>query len=206
MNRLETALTRQLGEARLSRLQKVRVGLAGAGGLGSNSAAYLVRSGFKQLVLVDFDAVEASNLNRQFFFADQVGMIKVEALRSNLLRINPDLKLTVAPEKLTEDNLDRYFGECHVVVEALDRPESKRMLVEHFWNSSKLLVSASGMAGWGRSDALVTRKYGNNLYVVGDQDAEVTPGRPPLAPRVNIAAAKQADIILNWVLGECDFE
>jgi sulfur carrier protein ThiS adenylyltransferase len=206
MNRLETALARQLGEASLNRLQEVRVGIAGAGGLGSNCAANLVRSGFKQLVLVDFDAVEASNLNRQFFFADQVGMAKVAALRSNLLRINPDLELTVAPEKLTEANLDRFFGACQVIVEALDRPESKRMLVEHFWGSSKLLVSASGLAGWGRSDALVTRKYGNNLYVVGDQDAEVTPDRPPLAPRVNIAAAKQADIILNWVLGECDFE
>jgi sulfur carrier protein ThiS adenylyltransferase len=206
MNPLETALAGQLGEARLSRLQKVRVGLAGAGGLGSNCAANLVRSGFKQLVLVDFDAVEASNLNRQFFFADQVGMVKVVALRSNLLRINPDLELTLAPEKVTRENLDRFFGACQVVVEALDRPESKRMLVEHFWNSSKLLVSASGLAGWGRSDAMVTRKYGKNLYVVGDQDTGVTPGRPPVAPRVNLAAAKQADIILNWVLGECDFE
>jgi sulfur carrier protein ThiS adenylyltransferase len=206
VNPLETALVQQWGEARLSRLQKVRVGLAGAGGLGSNCAANLVRSGFKQLVLVDFDEVEASNLNRQFFFTDQVGMAKVAALRSNLLRINPDLEVILAPERLTEENLERFFGECQVVVEALDRPESKRMLVEHFWSSSKLLVSASGLAGWGHSDALVTRKYGNNLYVVGDQDAEVTPGRLPWAPRVSIAAAKQADIILNWVLGECDFE
>ena len=66
------------------------VGIAGAGGLGSNCAMHLVRSGIGKLVIADFDTVNESNLNRQFFFRDQVGRVKVEALRENLLRINPE--------------------------------------------------------------------------------------------------------------------
>jgi sulfur carrier protein ThiS adenylyltransferase len=205
MNQLEAALTRQLGAERLQRLQKVKVGIAGAGGLGSNCAANLVRSGFRQLVLVDFDSVEPSNLNRQFYFADQVGMAKVEALRVNLLRINPDLDLTVKLQCLTAANLDECFGDCQVVVEALDRPETKRLLIEHFWRTAKLLVAASGLAGWDDADRLVTRRVKANLYLVGDQVTAVGADQPPLAPRVNIAAAKEANVILKWVLERCQF-
>ena len=65
----------------------MRIGIAGAGGLGSNVAVNLVRTGVKKLKIVDFDVVDESNLNRQFYFMDQVGRPKVEALRENLLRI-----------------------------------------------------------------------------------------------------------------------
>jgi sulfur carrier protein ThiS adenylyltransferase len=203
MNPLERALAKQLGAAGFSRVQKVRVGLAGAGGLGSNCAANLVRSGFKRLVLVDFDHVEASNLNRQFYFADQVGMAKVEALRANLLRINPDLELAVCRQTLTEENLDTYFGDCEVVVEAFDRPEAKQMLLEYYWNSSKLVVGASGLAGRADADRLITRRIKPRLYLIGDQATAADADHPPLAPRVNIAAAKEANVILNWVLEGC---
>jgi sulfur carrier protein ThiS adenylyltransferase len=203
MNRLEAALARRLGEARLRRLQNVKVGIAGAGGLGSNCAACLARSGFKQLVLVDFDYVEASNLDRQFYFTDQIGMAKVEALRVNLLRINPDLDLTVKRETITATNLDEFFGDCQIVVEALDRPETKRLVVEHFWLTARLLVAASGIAGWHDADQLLTRRVKPNVYLVGDQVAAVAENRPPLAPRVNIAAAKEANVVLNWVLEGC---
>jgi sulfur carrier protein ThiS adenylyltransferase len=205
MNPLEIALIKQLGEARFRQLQKVKVGLAGAGGLGSNCAVNLVRSGFRQLVLVDFDCVEPSNLNRQFYFIDQVGMAKVEALSLNLLRINPDLELTVQQQTLTKDNLDTYFGDCQVVVEAFDRAEAKQMLMEYYWDSPKLVVGASGLAGWGDADQLITRQIKPRLYLVGDQVTAVDASHPPLAPRVNIAAAKEANVILNWVLEGCGF-
>ncbi len=65
------------------------VGIAGAGGLGSNCAAHLVRVGFRKLKLVDFDVVETGNLDRQFYFADQVGMYKVEALRQTSCALLP---------------------------------------------------------------------------------------------------------------------
>lgn len=164
MSPLEAALQEQLGRERLRTIQTVRVGIAGLGGLGSNCAFNLVRSGFKRLVLVDFDRVEPSNLNRQFYFNDQIGMTKVAALRSNLLRINPELELTGAAQRVEASNLDGLFGDCDVVVEAFDKPEYKRLLVEHFWNSGKLVVTASGMAGWADGDKLVTRRIKPTVF------------------------------------------
>ena len=100
MNHLEERLARDLGLERLRKIQAIKVGIAGAGGLGSNCAFNLVRSGFKKLAIVDFDRVEPSNLNRQFYFADQIGLAKVAALKDNLLRINPDLELEIHQEKI----------------------------------------------------------------------------------------------------------
>ncbi|MBP5226911.1 MAG: ThiF family adenylyltransferase, partial [Kiritimatiellae bacterium] len=61
-------------------LDRARVGIAGAGGLGSNCAMHLVRAGLTRLVIADFDIVNESNLNRQFYFRDQLGQKKVTAL------------------------------------------------------------------------------------------------------------------------------
>ena len=73
----------------LAVLRQSSVGIAGAGGLGSNVAVALARAGIGRLVIADFDRIEPSNLNRQQYFVDQVGERKVEALRENLLAINP---------------------------------------------------------------------------------------------------------------------
>jgi sulfur carrier protein ThiS adenylyltransferase len=205
MNRFEAALAGILGETRLQQIQRVKVGIAGVGGLGSNCAVCLARSGFKRMTLVDFDRVNYSNLNRQFYFADQVGMVKVAALRANLSRINPDLDLTVKAQKITAANLDECFGDCQAVVDGLDEVEIKRLLVEHFWRTPKLVVAASGIAGWEDADQLVTRRVKPHIYLVGDQTTAVGEAQPPLAPRVNIVAAKEANVILKWVLEGCRF-
>ena len=89
MNAAEQGMAAYLGEERLAFLQTVTVGIAGAGGLGSNCAMHLVRSGFKRFVIADFDRVEPSNLNRQAFRLDQVGEKKVAALAENMRGVNP---------------------------------------------------------------------------------------------------------------------
>ena len=80
-----------LTDAQRTVLEKAKIGVAGLGGLGSNVLSHLVRAGIRRFVAADFDVVSASNLNRQFFFADQVGRKKTEALAENLRRIAPDL-------------------------------------------------------------------------------------------------------------------
>ena len=92
-------LIKKMGEKNFNKVRSVRVGIAGAGGLGSNCALNLVRVGFEKLTIADFDRVDASNLDRQFYFLDQVGKIKVEALKENLLRINPALELKIVNKK-----------------------------------------------------------------------------------------------------------
>lgn len=202
MNNFEQGLVKYLGKEKLSKIQKVKVGIAGAGGLGSNCAFNLVRSGFNNFLLADFDLIEYTNLNRQFYFYHQVGNKKVEALRTNLLAINPDLNIEVFAEKIDEDNVASIFRDCDVVVEAFDQAVYKRMIVEEYINSSKLLVAASGLAGWGNSDQIITHRIKDKFYLIGDLVSEVSEELLPISPRVNIAAAKQADIILNYVLNQ----
>jgi len=201
MNPLITALESYLGKERLDLLQKVKIGIGGAGGLGSNAAMHLVRSGFKNLVLVDFDKVEAGNLNRQFFFADQLGQYKVYALAENLKRINPDLNLTLHVERITRDNIEGFFTDCDYWIEAFDNVEGKKLFVEAAASLGKRTVSASGLAGWGNTDSIITHKMGSGLVVVGDYQSGISAERPPLSPRVGVAAAKEADVILCWALG-----
>lgn len=198
MNVTEYGIAAHLGDEKLARLQQVWVGLAGAGGLGSNCAHSLVRAGFKRLVLADFDRVEASNLNRQFFFPDQIGLPKVVALAANLLRINPDLELILHETAITTHNVHDLFAPCAAVVECLDDPRAKKLLAEAMIPAKELFVAASGIAGCGSPGRIQIRTVRPNFLLVGDECSEACPETPPLAPIVSLAAAMQADAVLAW--------
>jgi sulfur carrier protein ThiS adenylyltransferase len=194
--------SRYFTEDQAARIKAARIGIAGAGGLGSNCAHALARCGFEKFIIVDFDLVEAHNLNRQFYFADQVGRPKVEALKENLRRINPEITMKTLQIRLDAQNLVRTFESCDAVVEAFDKAENKAMLVRALAGSGKLVVTASGLAGFGNSNRIVTKMLRPDLYQVGDGHSAVDDMLKPLAPCVAIAAAKQADVVLCWVLGK----
>ena len=139
-------------------LESARIGIAGAGGLGSNVAMHLVRAGVKRLVIADFDTVGESNLNRQFFFRDQLGRKKVEALAENLLRIEPALELDMRDVRLDPGNAGLTFSDCSAIVEALDSADAKSMFLGAVLPSGTPVVAASGLAGWGRSLAIGQRR------------------------------------------------
>ena len=180
-------------------LESVRVGIAGAGGLGSNCAMHLVRAGVKHLTIVDFDVVNESNLNRQFFFRDQLGQKKVVALKDNLLRIEPDADIRAVDMRLDASSAREIFADCGIVVEAFDAVDAKVMLVSAFASSGKKLITASGLAGWGRSNAMKVRKMGN-IVAIGDGETSVGKGVAPASPRVGIAAAMQANSVVAMLL------
>lgn len=183
-------------------LGKFTVGIAGAGGLGSNCASLLARCGVGTLVIADYDRVERSNLSRQFYFAAQEGMLKTEALRENLLRIRTDAAIIIHNAVLDRTNISRIFTGCHVIVEALDRDEMKEMFIETVQTEIKGIpvVAGSGIAGWGRNDRLRCRKIDETLYVCGDEMSEVSDELPPLAPRVGIVAALQANTVVEILM------
>ena len=183
-------------------LESAKVGIAGAGGLGSNCAAHLVRAGLKRLTIADFDVVSESNLNRQFFFRDQLGRKKVDALAENLRRIEPDLSLDLRDVRLAPDNIDWTFSGCSVIVEAFDSADAKSMLLHALLPLGKPIVSASGIAGWGRSLAIGQRRIGKNLILIGDTSSDVSNGLAPFSPRVGIAAAMEANAVVSLLLGE----
>ena len=183
-------------------LENAKVGIAGAGGLGSNVAMLLVRAGMKKLVVADFDVVNESNLNRQFFFRRQLGEKKIAALAENLRMIEFGLDLSLHDVRLTPENTDFVFAGCNVVVEAFDSAEAKAMLLHSLLPTGKPIVSATGLAGWGRSNDIRVRKVGRNLILVGDQMRDVRDGFAPVGVRVSIAAAMQANSVVSLLLGE----
>lgn len=183
-------------------LKNFRVGIAGAGGLGSNCAASLARTGIGTLVIADFDRVEQSNLSRQYYFQGQAGMLKTEALKENLIRIRPEIKVLTFHVKLDRENIPSVFSGCDVIVEAFDRSDMKEMIVETVQNEMPgiPLIVGSGLAGWGRNETLGFRKIDETLYICGDEMTEASDDLPPLAPRVGIVANMQANAVVEILL------
>ena len=183
-------------------LARFRVGIAGAGGLGSNCAVSLARSGIGTIVISDFDVVEPANLNRQYYFASQVGMAKVEALMENITAINPEVKVVSHNKKLNSSNIPEIFSGCDVIVEAFDWSEMKEMLIETVQKKMPgvSVVVGSGLAGWGEINSLKCRKIDETLFVCGDETTEVSDEMPPLAPRVGVVANMQADTVVELLI------
>jgi len=184
-----------------SKLKDLTVGIAGAGGLGSNCAVALARVGVGKIIISDFDIVYESNLNRQYFFKDQIGLRKVDALKENIKRINPDVEIVDNYIKLDENNIIEIYKDCDVIVEAFDLAEMKKMLIETCLTElpDKPVVVGIGMAGFGESNSISFRQS-ENLYICGDEKSEVSDENPPLAPRVGIVANMQANAVLEILL------
>lgn len=185
----------------LDALRRSSAGIAGAGGLGSNVAVSLARAGVGRLVIADFDRIEPSNLNRQQYFVEQVGRLKVEALRENLRRINPFSRYEVHPVRLNRRNIPVVFRDVDVLVEAFDMAEAKQMLIETWLGRfpERPVVAASGLAGYGRNRKIGTRRLGN-LYVCGDEESQCPPGISPMAPRVALVANMQANLVVELLV------
>ena len=186
-----------------SKLKNFTVGVAGVGGLGSNCAVALARVGVGKIIISDFDIVYESNLNRQYFFKDQIGLRKVDALKENIKRINPETEIIDNYTKLNENNIVEIYKDCDVIVEAFDLAEMKKMLIETLLSElpEKPIVIGIGMAGFGDSNSIQYRKS-ENLYICGDEKSEVSESNPPLAPRVAMVANMQANTVLEILLNK----
>jgi len=185
------------------KLKSKCIGIAGAGGLGSNCAVALARVGIGKLIIADFDVVSQSNLNRQYYFTDQLGQKKTAAIKENLYRINPDVEVIVHDIKLDSESIIRIYKDCDIIVEAFDLAEMKQMIMETVLHKfpDKPLISGLGVAGWGNNNEVRTRQIGN-LFICGDEQTEVSDTQPPLAPKVGIAANMQANQVLELILND----
>lgn len=187
----------------IQKLKNAKIGIAGAGGLGSNIAIALARIGVGNLIVADFDVVNKSNLNRQYYFTDQLGVKKVYALKQNILRANPDINVEPIDILLDESNICNIFKDVDIIVEAFDNPKYKAIIVNTVLsNMDKKIVACSGIGGYYSSNSIITKKINERFYLVGDGLSEVCEDVMPLAPRVGIAAHHQANMVLRLILGE----
>lgn len=203
---IRTALEIRHGRREQELLSQAHIAVAGLGGLGSNIAVSFARLGVGRLHLIDFDRVDITNLNRQQYFIHQIGMDKTEALKENLLKINPYLDIRTDCTEVTADNVRDLFADDAYICEAFDRAENKAMLVnavlEYF--PEKYLAAASGMAGFGDSNRIRTRKITDHFYLCGDETSDAEKGVSLTAPRAALCAAHQANIIVSLILGKTD--
>ena len=202
-NEWRLALEEKQGAELCGLFAKAHVAICGAGGLGSNIAVSLARAGVGHLHIVDFDKVEITNLNRQQYFADQIGMTKVFALKENLKRIAPFCDVKAECIKIGPENIRGLFSEESIICEAFDKAEAKAMLAENVLQEypDKILVSGSGMAGIGPANEMKTRRVTQRLYICGDEKSDVDAGDCLLGTRVMICAAHQAHMVLRLIAG-----
>ena len=175
------------------------VAICGLGGLGSNIAIVLARAGVGRLILIDFDRVDITNLHRQQYKADQIGMYKTDALADNLREIAPHIELEAHTERITEGNAVTLLKDADIICEAFDDAECKAMLTNTILSElpDKYLVAASGMAGMGVTNSIKTRRITSKFYLCGDEKSDVADGIGLVAPRVALCAAHEAHTVLR---------
>ena len=187
-----------------NRFSSATVAVCGLGGLGSNIAIVLARAGIGKLILIDFDCVDITNLHRQQYKANQIGLYKADALAENLSEIAPYTEITAVTAKITEENFTELLKEADVVCEAFDNAEAKAMLVNGVLEQLPdcYLVAASGMAGMDTPNTIRTRKIMKRFYLCGDETNDVADTIGLVAPRVMLCAAHQAHTVLRILAGE----
>jgi sulfur carrier protein ThiS adenylyltransferase len=195
------ALTERHGEELQQAFSSAVVAICGLGGLGSNIAIHLARAGIGKLILIDFDRVDITNLHRQQYKANQIGIYKTKALVDNLREINPYIELEEHTERITEDNAMKLLQDTDIICEAFDDAECKAMLTNTVLSElpDKYLVAASGMAGMGTTNSIKTRRITSRFYLSGDETSDVSNDIGLVAPRVALCATHQAHTVLHII-------
>ncbi|MBQ7097463.1 MAG: thiamine biosynthesis protein ThiF [Clostridia bacterium] len=198
------ALNDRHGTIFQKKISSTTVAVCGLGGLGSNIATALARAGIGKLILIDFDKVDITNLHRQQYKANQIGMSKTEALTCNLKEINPYLETKIHTICLDENNAKDILSDADIICEAFDNAECKAMLTNLVLSEmpEKYIVAASGMAGLESSNTIKTRKVSKRFYLCGDEVSDVSDGIGLVSSRVMLCAAHQAHTVLRIIAEE----
>lgn len=198
------ALSERHGEDVQKKFSAATVAICGLGGLGSNIAISLARAGIGTLILIDFDRVDITNLHRQQYKANQIGLDKTDALSENLKEIAPYIELITHTVRITEKNATELLKDADIICEAFDDAEAKAMLTNLVLEAmpGKYLVAASGMAGFGSANTIQTRKVMSRFYLCGDEESDVRSEGSLVASRVMLCAAHQAHTVLRILAGE----
>lgn len=201
---MQRTLEARHGKELQAKFTDATVAICGLGGLGSNIAVALARAGVGKLILIDFDRVDISNLHRQQYQADQIGLYKTEALTENLKRIAPYVEIISHTVRITEENFQEILQDANIICEAFDDAEAKSMLVNGVLEQlhTKYLIAASGMAGLGSANSIKTRRVMERFYLCGDGVSDVGDDIGLVAPRVMLCAAHQAQMVLQILSGE----
>jgi len=198
------ALESRCGSKLMKNFLSATVAICGLGGIGSNIAVALARAGVGKLILIDFDIVDITNLHRQQYKANQIGMYKTCAMEENLREIAPYTKVDIYTSFLNEKNISHLLKDADIVCEAFDDAENKAILVNNVLENmeDKYIVASSGMAGIGSSNDIYTRRVSGKFYLCGDEKSDISEGLCLMSSRVMLCAAHQAHMVLRILAKE----
>jgi len=188
------------------KLAEAKVLIIGLGGLGSVSSIYLTAAGVGHLILVDFDKVDLSNLQRQILHQTKdIGRLKVESARDHLLALNPDVKLTLLDRALEPDQLLEQVRQADVVLDASDNFQTRFAINTACVQSKKPLVSAAAIRFEAQLSVFDLRLsespcyrclYGENARI-----DETCTANGVVAPLLGIAGSIQAMEAMKLIMG-----
>jgi sulfur-carrier protein adenylyltransferase/sulfurtransferase len=172
----------EVGTAGQVKLLESKVLLIGAGGLGSPAALYLAAAGVGTLGIVDFDVVEASNLQRQVIHStERLGVKKVDSARQSIEALNPDVRVVALDEMLLADNVERLIAGYDVILDGTDTFETRYLLNDAAVAAGIPVVHASVFRFEGQLTTFVP--YAGPCY----RCLYPTPPPPELAPGCSVA-------------------
>lgn len=146
MNDYLTRSKMLLGDEKIDSFKNKVIFVAGLGGVGGTALEALARSGFTHFVLIDFDKVDPSNLNRQILFTDNdVGKQKTEIAKDRILSINPGLNIEIINQKIDENFVLPTNLKIDFIVDAIDYIPGKLWLIKFALNNNIPFISSLGM-------------------------------------------------------------
>lgn len=196
----------QMGLAGHQRIASSTALLIGMGGIGCAAASYLASSGVGHLILCDFDTVDASNLGRQILYGpDDIGELKVECAAVQLGRINPDMRMTVQPHRLSGESLANAVQDSDVVLDGCDNFATRFQVSDACVEAGRRLISGSAI----RLEAQLAAfgpDYGHSpcyrcLYTEADESLENCAGNGVLGPIPGVVGTMMAVETLKFLSG-----
>lgn len=177
----------QVGENGQHRIESTTILIIGLGGIGCASASYLASSGIGQLLLCDFDTVDVTNLGRQTLYGpDDVGRLKAHRAASRLAAMNPDVRLTEIPDRLSDAALQEAVSQADVVLDGCDNFATRFQVSDACVRMGRPLVSGSTIRFEGQM-AVFGPDYSRSpcyrcLYKESDESLDDCAGNGVFAP------------------------
>ena len=188
------------------RLAESTVLIIGLGGLGSAASIYLAAAGVGHLILVDFDKVDLSNLQRQILYRTRdIGRLKVDSARDHLLDMNPDVKLSLIDHALEPAELQDQVARAHVVLDASDNFQTRFAINDACVRNKVPLVSGAAIRFEAQLSVFDLRSDGSPCYrcLYGDNARvdETCTANGVVAPLLGIIGSIQAMEAMKLIMG-----
>lgn len=145
LSRQNSFLKTKYGEVKEFSNKKIII--IGAGGVGSPILELLVRGGFNNLIIIDFDVVDNSNLQRQIYIQEDISKFKVNALKQRLIAINPQVNVEINVDQITKENISKYCRDSDLIIDATDNFECRFIINEFAKQNDKPWIYSGAIRG-----------------------------------------------------------